>query len=152
MRGSSLVLVVALLGACSSTRRGEDLDGAVREAVETAWREHIDAARRKDAERVAAIYAEDAIYAVAGAPEVRGRAALERMEVEGLAAGDVIEATHTTHELRVFGDVAYEIGTIEGPVQARGEPAPRVVTFHFMGQWARQSDGTWRLRHLVGRM
>jgi len=149
--GFLVVPVAALLGGCSSVERGGAPEAEVRDAVAAAWRGHIEAAQRKDLAGVMAIYAGDAVYAVAGAPEVRGRPALERMEAEGLAAADVLGATHTTHDLRVFGDAAFEIGTIEGPVRPRGEAA-RVVTFHFMAEWARGPGGAWRLRHLVGRM
>ncbi len=68
---------------------------------------------------------------------------------ETLSEADVIDAVHTTKSLRVFGDAAYELGTIVGPIQSDGEPA-KTVTFHFMAMWKRGADGTWRIQSFVG--
>jgi hypothetical protein len=45
--------------------------------------------------------------------------------------------------------VAYELGTVVGPIRMLGEE-PLVVTFHFMAQWVRAADGRWRMRSFVG--
>lgn len=110
------------LGSCASPPAAEASTG---ETISVAWREHIAAAKRKDLPGVLAMYADDMVYVVPGHEEVRGRSALGEMEKRTLAAMDVLSATHTVHALRVFGDTAYEISTIEGPVRARGEEAKR---------------------------
>jgi uncharacterized protein (TIGR02246 family) len=122
---------------------------AVRTAISAAWRDHIAAAQRKDADAVMRLYDDDISYSIPGSIEHHGRAAVDSMERAGLAAADVISATHTTHQLEQFGDRTYEIGTVEGPVQPQGGEAKR-VTFHYMALWQRQADGSWRIRHLVG--
>jgi uncharacterized protein (TIGR02246 family) len=121
----------------------------VAAAVAASWREHIAAAQRKDLPGVAAIYADDAVYAVAGQAELRGKAAIEAMEARGLQASDVGAVEHETLALRVDGVVAYELGTIAGDVTPRGAAARHVV-FHFLAAWQRGPDGTWRIAHLVG--
>ena len=121
----------------------------VHAAISASWRDHISAATRKDLKGVVAMYADDMIYVVPGQQEVRGRPALEQMETKSLATMDVLQATHTIHALRIFGDAAYEISTVEGPVRARGEPA-KVFAFHFMAMWKRQADGDWRVQYMVG--
>ncbi|MGE0129669.1 MAG: SgcJ/EcaC family oxidoreductase [Blastocatellales bacterium] len=148
-----LCFVIVLSGCALKTTPGVTTDSTetrVRAAISTAWREHIEAAKRKDVAGVAAMYADDAVYIVPGAQEARGRPAIEAMEAQGLASADVLDATHTTRDLRVFDDVAYEIGTIAGPVRPQGKAA-QTVTFHFMAMWRRQGDGSWRLWHFVGR-
>ena len=85
-------------------------------------------------------------------PEIASRAHVEQLYPiieEALASANVLEAVHTTHSLRVFGDLAYELGTVVGPVQPEGKPA-QTVTFHFMATWRRQTDGTWRIKFMVG--
>jgi hypothetical protein len=47
-------------------------DPTVRDAISRAWREHIQAAIRKDLDGVVDIYADDIVYVVADSPEVRG--------------------------------------------------------------------------------
>lgn len=140
--------VLLTLAACASTPVAEN--SAVSAAVGRMWKEHIAAAQRKDLDATLAMYADDVVYVIPGAQDVRGRAALEVVEAEALRTADIFDVVHSTHDLHVFGDVAYEVGTVHGPVRPHGQPV-RVVTFHFMAQWDRQVDGTWRVRCLVGR-
>jgi ketosteroid isomerase-like protein len=152
--GSALLCIAVALSGCASAslpaRTGrESTEVQIRAAISKAWRDHIDAAKRKDLVGVMAIYAQDAAYVVPGATEARGHSAINMMETQGLAAADVLDATHTTRDLRIFEDIAYEIGTVAGPVRAKGGVA-QTITFHFMGMWRRQGDGTWRLTYLVG--
>jgi ketosteroid isomerase-like protein len=121
----------------------------VRAAISDAWTHHIEAAQRKDLDAVMKIYADDVVYIIPRIQEVRGRAEMEESEAETLAAADVLDAVHTIDDLRVYGELAYELGTVKGPVQPRGEPA-RTVTFHFMARWRRQSNGEWQIQHMVG--
>jgi uncharacterized protein (TIGR02246 family) len=149
-------LAVAL-SSCSSAPASDSptvapLDSAsaaVRVVVSQTWHDHIEAAKRKDAVGVAAMYAADAVYVVPGLQEVHGRPAIDEMEAHGLTEADVLEVAHTSHDLRVFGEVAYEIGTVAGPVRFRGQAA-ETVTFHFMAMWQRQADGVWRVKYFVG--
>ncbi len=121
----------------------------VGQAINVAWSEHIEAARRKDLDAVTRIYADNVTYVIPGVQEARGRAAIDELEAQTLASANVLEAIHTTESLRVFGDLAYELGTIVGPVQAQGKPV-QTVTFHFMATWRRQADGAWRIEFMVG--
>ncbi len=136
--------------ACTAVRGPGRPDEALRAEVAESWASHIAAAQRKDLAGVMAIYAEDAVYSTGGAPEVRGLDAIRRVEAESLAGADVLDARHTTHDLRVFGDAAFELGTIEGPVRPRGAEAANVV-FRFMALWRRDAEGRWRVAHFVGR-
>ncbi len=127
----------------------EAITTAVRKAVSTAWQEHIAAAKRKDLEGVTRIYDDDVIYVVPGEQDARGRAAIDRMEERALGEADLLDAEHTTESLKVFGGIAYEIGTVIGPIRPRGKDT-ETVTFHFMAMWRRQADGSWRILSFVG--
>lgn len=120
----------------------------VRSAIHAAWARHIAGALQRDVSAVSEIYAPNAVYSVGGI-EIRGRPALDSMEARTLAAMTVIDAQHTTSDLQLSGDTAYELGTIVGPVQPQGDTT-RVLSFHFMAQWRKQADGNWRLTYLVG--
>ena len=121
---------------------------ATRTAIHAAWLRHIAGAIQRDPVAVSEIYAPNAVYSAMGV-EIRGRPALDTMETRGFGAMTVLDAKHTTTDLEVAGDVAYELGSIVGPVQPKGDSA-RVMSFHFMAQWRKQSDGNWRLTYLVG--
>ena len=124
-------------------------DAAVRQAIDAAWRDHFAAVKRKDAAAVGMLYADDVVYIVPGDVEVRGRKAIDEMEAQGLASAAIGDVAHRTEGLLLSGDIAYELGTVKGPVQPHGQPA-RVVTFRYMARWKRQADGSWRVQHMVG--
>jgi len=136
------------LAACTATGHADDVD-RVRTAIGEAWRDHLAAVKRKDAFGVGRLYADDIVFIVPPGAEVRGRKAIDDMEAQGLATVEILDVTHTTEGLRVYGDLAYEIGTVVGPVRPHGKPAS-VVTFHYMARWKRQTDGRWRIQYLVG--
>jgi ketosteroid isomerase-like protein len=119
--------------------------------VGAAWHWHIEAAKRKDLEAVIEIYAPDVVYSVPGQPDVRGIDAVREMEAQTLASADVVAAEHRTVSLHAFGDAAYEIGTVVGPIRSGAEP-PRVVRYTFMAMWVRDESGGWRIRHIVGQV
>ena len=162
-RNTTLFAVCVVMLACArapSSDQAADTAGvpaadsatiAAQTAITGVWADHLAAAKRGDPVGVSAMYATDAVYAVGGAPEVRGRPAIDSFEARGLRAATVLDGVrHTTQSVRRVGDVAYELGTIVGPVQPAGDTA-RVVTFNFMAQWRREPDGAWRLIYLVGR-
>lgn len=150
--GSSLVLAGCQSGGEVDAGPATVAKGRKQVATRIAqsWREHIDAGRRKDLDGVMAIYAANAIYAAPGGVELRGRDAIRRHESQTLEDFDVLSAVHETISMNVDGDVAYELGTVEGPVQEKGK-LPQEVTWHFMAYWQRGDDGAWRISYLVGR-
>lgn len=118
-------------------------------AIDAAWRDHIEAAQRKDLAAVCALYTDDVVYVVAGQQVVRGKAEIEAMEKASLAAADVESAIHASFALHVDGDVAHEIGEVIGEVAGKDAPA-RWVTFHYVAVWHRGPGDAWRIAHLVG--
>jgi uncharacterized protein (TIGR02246 family) len=139
-------LPLLLVAACATTRSPDD---QVRAAIGEAWLDHFSAVKRKDAAGVGRLYADDVVYIVPGECEVRGRKAIDEMEAKGLASAEIHDVVHTTEALDARGDVAYEIGTVVGPVQPHGQPA-KVVRFRYMAIWRRQAGGDWRIQYMVG--
>jgi ketosteroid isomerase-like protein len=149
-------LPLLVLAACTSVRH-EDAD-QVREAIGEAWTEHLAAVKRKDAAGVGRLYADDVVSIVPDECEVRGRKAIDEMEAKGLGSVEILDVEHTTEALRVYGDIAYEIGVVVGPVRPHGQPA-KVVTFRYMARWKRQPEEyvgwhrlspRWRIQYIVG--
>lgn len=142
----SLTSIVVLVFVLSCGSGAPTTVGAI---VDTSWRAHIDAAKRKDLEAVLEIYHDDVVYVVPGQIELQGLDAVREMEAQTLTSADVVDAVHASASVHVFDDVAYEVGTVVGPVRVGDAPA-RVVHYHFMAMWQRGTDGEWRIRYLVG--
>jgi uncharacterized protein (TIGR02246 family) len=148
----ALLASLSALAACAAgPPMHGDGAGFVAAAIDTAWRQHIEAARRKDLDGTVAIYTDDAVYVVEGEAPVQGRAALRTMEQRGMANGDVVSAAHTTDALRVDGDLAWELGTIAGDVAPKGQAAQFVV-YHYIAMWRLGKDREWRIAHIVGQV
>ena len=147
-------IVLAVLAGCSFhahlTRIGDGADAAA-DAMDRAWNDHFAAAAKKDAAAACELYANDVVYAVAGTPELRGRAAVEAMEQAGMATTAIANCRHFALAVRVDGGVAHEIGRVTGDVASGGAPA-KFVEFHYVAVWQRDGDGRWRIAHLVGHM
>lgn len=148
---SLAVVAVALLAipVAPMAGLGQDVEAEARRAIHAAWTDHIAAVQRSDVDGVMAMYGEDAIYLVPGTEISRGRREIERMEAASMASAEVLEARHATESIRVFGDVAWEVGAVVGRVRPRGEPARR-VGFRYMATWRRGSDDAWRVGAMVG--
>lgn len=142
---------LAILSGCSisGTTSAGDGAGGVAAAIDAAWREHVDAAKRKDLDGACAIYADDVVYALAGKRELRGKQALAAMEKLGMSSSEIGAVTHTTVALRVDGATAHEIGSVQGDVAASGAPMQR-VEFGYVAVWRRGDGGAWRIAHLAG--
>jgi uncharacterized protein (TIGR02246 family) len=157
MRSAAVALFATLVGCSVPEQRTRDGVGAdaAADAMGRAWSEHIAAAERKDAAAACDLYTEDVVYAIAGSPELRGRAAVEAMEKASMATTSISGVKHWSNAVRVDGDVAHEIGTVSGNVRTHGTVAgggERPVTFHYVGAWRHCADGKWRIAHLVGHM
>jgi len=147
-------IVFAVLAGCSFhvhlTREGVGAEAAA-DAMDRAWNDHFAAAARKDAAAACDLYTSDVVYAVAGSPELRGRTAVEAMEKAGMATTTIASVQHFGLAVRVDGGVAHEIGSVTGEVASGGAPAKAAV-FRYVAAWRRESDGRWRIAHLVGHM
>jgi uncharacterized protein (TIGR02246 family) len=118
----------------------------VRAIIETTNARFAAALVKGDAPALAALFAEDG-QAIPGAAKgfVTGRAALAEYYAGRLKAARYLEATITTVEVEVSGDVAWETGTNRVVVQV-GESAPVTRTGRYLVVWKRGTDGTWRYR------
>lgn len=143
-------LCLAACAAPSQLLLGSDAD-RVHAAIDAAWRGHIAGAQHRHLDALVAMYDDDCVYVVDGAAPVVGKAALRAMEQRGISTGEVVRARHGVEALRVDGDLAYELGVVEGEVAPSGQPAQHVV-FHFVAMWRKSDAGEWRLAHLVGQV
>lgn len=143
-----LLLAAALsASACAHLPGGRAGDDAeVRAAVAAANAEFARALVAGDAAGMAAVFAEDGLVipAMQGG-FVSGRAEIEAYDARRVRSLRYLEATITTVQLEVSGDLAWEAGTNRLVVQ-QGEGAPMTVTGRYLAAWRRGKDGRWRIR------
>ncbi len=149
---ASLLAVLALAaGACapSDDAPPEDvgeatvgLTEAEVERIREASRAWVEAARQGDIERLASLYAEDAVLRPPGAPAVRGRQAI----AEFMAAMPAFETVELAQEeVEGQGDLAYARGSYLMSFLAVPGDTASVVTERgkFVEIRERQEDGSW---------
>lgn len=115
----------------------------VRQAIEDANTQFMEAIKRGDAASVAALYTEDAKLLPAGSEMGTGKQAIQAFWESALKMG-VRSLTLETLDIGYEGDLAYEIGTYSLDIQPEGGQATtdrgKYVTVR-----KRQPDGSWKL-------
>lgn len=126
---------VAVLGGCSA--RARPADGGAREQIEAAVGRYVEASNAGDAERLTALYTEDAVLLPPDHEPIEGREAIAEFWRQGTDSGLEL----TTLRLDVDGDLGYLVGRYRLP-PTDDEPADSGKTIMCL---RRQKDGSWRL-------
>jgi uncharacterized protein (TIGR02246 family) len=132
---------LALALACAA-------DPAAAEQVRAVATGIVQADNERALERVLAYYADDAVLMPPGEPPVSGKTAI-RPRYEALFAGfdPAIEAR--VEEVCVEGSLAYVRGRNGGRLRARDGGASRELNDVYLMLVRRDSDGAWRISHLI---
>ncbi|MFW6078976.1 MAG: YybH family protein [Gemmatimonadota bacterium] len=140
-----VMVVAAVCGAAVFGCGSVSSDGgteAVR-AIERRGAEWVDAARREDADALAALYTEDAVLLPPGAEALSGREAIRAMFADQFARFDG-EYDFRTEEIVVRDDLAYRWGGYRAAIEVPGGEAMRLDD-SFIEIWRRGADGEWRI-------
>jgi ketosteroid isomerase-like protein len=126
MRTAVIVIATAVLLAGCALQRPQSGDGqALLDQRQQAFRAALEA---RDAERMAALFSENAVLHVANMPPIEGRRAIHRFyqRVFGFLAASNAVIEHT--RVADSGDLAYSIGSVrntfegaDGPVSYAGK-------------------------------
>jgi uncharacterized protein (TIGR02246 family) len=103
------------------------------------------AAQAKDAAKFVSLYADDAVVMMAGAPDIRGIAAIR----EGIPAmmqdpAFALSFEADTVEVARSGDLAYETGTYSMTMTGPDKKAA-TEKGHYVVVWRKGADGTWKV-------
>lgn len=153
IRFISACCVTLLVAACGQTREtssaataGETAsadvaaDEAAIRAADSTW---FSAHNAGDADAVAALYADDAVISVPGAPAARGSAAVRAAiakDVADMKAGKLTLAPSPTADVGVSGD----LGWIWNTFTAKDKSGATVDAGKYLTLLARR-DGQWRI-------
>jgi uncharacterized protein (TIGR02246 family) len=103
------------------------------------------AAQAKDAAKFVSVYADDAVVMMAGAPDIRGLAAI-REGIPAMMQDSAFALSFEADRVEVArsGDLAYETGsyamTMTGP-----NKKPATETGHYVVVWRKGTDGVWKV-------
>jgi len=134
---------LALLAGCgTSAPDTRDADTKALKAIEAQW---VVEWAAKDANKLAAHYAADAIVMGPGMPSATGPDEISKM-VKGMASDPALSLKFQTLKVEVAksGDLAYTQGSY---TMAMTDPASkRVVNDHgsYVTDYRKQADGTWK--------
>ena len=134
------VLSLAFLAACQpgvAPLTHEDI--AALNALRAAY---IEGAVAGDADYVAAVFSEDALWWGADAPAIEGRAAIRALH-EPAPGRTVQDFTITSLGLDGYGDLAFDRGTWSETYVDEGVDEPVTVVGKYVVIARKQDDGTW---------
>jgi uncharacterized protein (TIGR02246 family) len=134
-------LAVFVLAACAPAGPTfTDADKAAimaqREALVAAW-------NAGDAEKGAAVYADDAVLMLANQPAINGKLAIA---AAFRAFPSVSEARQYGEEFLGEGDMAVIRGSASMVMMLPGATAAVADTSKYLEVWRRQADGSWKLQ------
>lgn len=102
-----------------------------------------EAARKGDADRIAALYTPDAMVLPPDGDMVKGRDSIKQMWASALKQMGLKDVKLDTLDLEITGDAAYEVG--EATLGLETEPGKRqTAVVKFVVVW-KKVDGQWRL-------
>lgn len=121
-------------------------EGAAKDAIAKVRAAWMDAANRKDAAAVAAMYTDDAVMVGTDAPPASGRSEIQNGLGQMLPTSNI--QSIDSRELVVSGDDAYDFGTYRQQMTPPTGPA-KTINGYYLVTLKRQSDGSWKLyRHV----
>jgi uncharacterized protein (TIGR02246 family) len=135
----STVLALAGLLALAMPAAADE----VRDAIEQADAQFVEAYKDGDAAAIATLYTETAKVLPPDATEVTGREAIQSLWQSYLDAG-LKDLTLATTKVESDGNLAYEIGdfTIQVPAE---DKSMVTATGNYLQLWKHDTDGNWRL-------
>jgi uncharacterized protein (TIGR02246 family) len=142
---AAIVVLAACAQQAPAPSTPPDTRAADESAVRTRIKEWSAAAQAKDAAKFVSVYADDAVVMMAGAPDIRGIAAIREAlpaMMQDPAFALSFEADHV--EVARSGDLAYETGsytmTMTGP-----DKQPATEKGHYVVVWRKGADGAWKV-------
>lgn len=146
----TLVLGAAVCAGCTSThgRATPEQTAKVQLQIEQANADLESAYQDGDADRVAMLFTEDAVFLSNRLVDLRGREAIGRFLGKFFRIQTVIEFTLTIGELDVYGPTAYERGTFVWTSVGRDQDTT-VQRKRYSIVRTLDAEGQWRIHRLL---
>ena len=142
MKKILLLLIPSLLLSCTESKKTDTK--AEEEKLMQLSREWSAAAQARDLEKTVSYWADDAIMISAGAPQLKGKAAIREMVARAFQAPD-FKISWEPREVRVSesGDMAY---ILEDSQMSHADSLGNIITEknQVVSIWHKQADGSWK--------
>jgi uncharacterized protein (TIGR02246 family) len=144
---AGLVILASAVSGCEGTARAGSVTTGEQDrgAIDKTRNEYMAAWKKGSADRVAALYADDAIVLYPNQPAVVGGAAIQayfRSFYDQYAQDDF---ALTSDEVRIAGSWAFDRGSYRLAMAPRGG-GPRIEDHgKYLVILARQADGSWKI-------
>lgn len=114
-------------------------------AVEQVEQQMLVAFQAKDAARLTALYAPDAVVATPGRPAVKGIEAIGKVNKEDLADPNFkLSFANEKTDVAASGDLAYTIGNFNVTYTNSQTKQPESGTGSYVTVYRKQADGSWK--------
>ena len=138
----AMALIALAMTGCNQAADTRDADATAIKSYETQWNQDWAA---KDAAKLAAYYADDAVLMAPGAPATAGKDAIVS-ELKGMLSDPALSLQFKTAKVEVAksGDMAYSQGSY---ILAMTDPqSHQVVHDHgsYVTTYRKQADGSWK--------
>jgi uncharacterized protein (TIGR02246 family) len=108
--------------------------------------EIVAAFEARDADRIASLYAEDAVFFTPGRPATIGRAAIAEVMIEDLQdPGFALELVGQTTLVAASGDLAYARGTFKASFTNPQSRQVQSVGGTYLQVFRKRTDGSWEI-------
>jgi uncharacterized protein (TIGR02246 family) len=147
LAGLAAVVSVGIDGCYHSAKPSDH--APVQAAIVSANASFDSAYRRGDAAAAADLMTEDVVLSLDGLPDVRGRAAMRDLLSNFFVANVAKALTLVPIEFEVYGDVAYERGSMTWIGGPKGQATYPVQNLRYSVVRHRGADGAWRIHRLI---
>lgn len=150
LRAALAAAALTGIAACSRPASGAPADAAADEAAIRAILDSATAAHAAgDAQRLAALFTDDAVFMRDGDTAISGRAALEGY-IGSVFAANVSTAAIRPVEIQVSGDWAFARTSVSGALTPKDGRPPVQFDLKEIAIYRRQADGRWKVARLIG--
>jgi len=143
--GTGIILAAALVLAACNQKPAEPDTAAIKKELQLAEARWNRAYAERDAEALAAMYADDAALANPGEELARGKDAI-RKATTAFAADPNLKVAFEANRIEVAqsGDLAYTRGRYTLTMTDVESGRPETSTGHYLTVWMKQPDGSWK--------